>query len=95
MDDAPLAEQIAASTEDVRALLDGNHRLSVALLARLQREHETDVRERFRKLDRSRENRTSSLEDAVDKLSKRLDLAKLKFREMREELDILKEKKAE
>ena len=85
-----LSEQIAASVEDVKALLDDNRSLSIAFLSRRLQDIEKDVRERFRTLDRGRDQRVAALEDAVQKLKGRLQLAGVKFKEMQEELDQMK-----
>ena len=85
-----LPEQIAASIEDVKALLDDNRSLSIAYLSRRIQDVEKEMRERFRTLDRSRDKRTADLEDAVEKLTHRLDSAKLVCRAMQAELDTLK-----
>ncbi len=86
-DQGTLPKQIAASIEDVKALLDDNRHLSIAFLSRRIQDVEKDVRERFRTLDRSRDQRVASLEDAVQKLRERLQMAGVKFKEMQEELD--------
>jgi chromosome segregation ATPase len=91
-DQGPLPKQIAASIEDVKVLLDDNRHLSIAFLSRRIQDVERDVRERFRTLDGSRDQRVASLEDAVQKLRERLQLAGVKFKEMREELDQMKGK---
>ena len=94
-DEAPLPKQIAASIKDVKALLDDNRSLSIAFLSRRIQDVEKDVRERFRTLDRSRDKRVAALEDAVQKLKERLNLAGVKYKEMREELDQVKDKRTE
>ena len=91
-DQKPLSQQIADNIEDVKALLDDNRHLSIAFLSRRIQDVERDVRERFRTLDRSRDQRVAALEDAVQKLQDRLNLAGVKFGEMREELDKLVER---
>lgn len=91
-DEGPLSEQIAASIEDVKALLDDNRHLSVAFLSRRIQDIERDARERFRTLDRGRDQRVAALEDAVQKLRERLQMAGVKYMEMREELDQVKER---
>lgn len=78
----PLAQQIAASIEDVKALLDSNHSLSVNFLHRRLCDLEEEVRRRFLHV--------KGLETAMTKLDQRLDQAAVKFQEMREELDTLK-----
>ena len=91
----PLSNQIAASIEDVKALLEDNRHLSVAFLSRRIQDVEKDVRERFRTLDRSRDQRVAALEDDVQKLRERLQMAGVKFKEMQEELDKLTEGRKE
>ncbi len=91
-DQGPLPKQIAASLEDVKSLLDDNRRLSIAFLSRRIQDVEKDTRERFRTLDRSRDQRVAALEDDVQKLRERLNLAGVKYKEMREELEQVKER---
>ena len=91
----PLSEQIAASIEDVQALLDDNRSLSIAFLSRRIQDVEKDVREGFRSLDRGRDQRVAALEDAVQKLQGRLQIAGVKYKEMREELDKFVERRKE
>jgi len=78
-----LTEQIAASIEDVKALLDDNRRLSVAFLARRIRDLEEETRKSFRRI----ESQLEVLQRANEKLHQRFDLAAVKFKEMRGELD--------
>ncbi len=85
-----LSNQIAASSEDVKALLEDNYHLSIAFLSRRIQDVEKDVREGFRALDRGRDKRLVALEDDVKKLQERLQMASVKFKEMREELDQVK-----
>jgi chromosome segregation ATPase len=89
----PMAEQIAASIEDVQALLDDNRSLSVAFLARRIRDLEDSTRERFREV-RCPCKAIGEAEEAITELAKRLDQAAVKFKEMREEVDQLKLKAA-
>ena len=86
---APLNEQIAASIEDVQALLRDNRSLSVAFLARRIRDLEEDTRERFRKIGCPCKVIDAAVA-AITELSKRLDQAAVKFKELREEVDQLK-----
>lgn len=75
----PLAAQIAASLEEAQAMVDNNRSLCVALLA-------SWVRELKEKVQRQDREHTSQ----ILKLNQRLDLAGAKFREMRDEIDVLK-----
>ena len=84
-------ERIAASIEDVKELLADNRNLSIAFLARRIRDVEDDLRKRFREL-RCPCNEVTAATEAIEKLDKRLELAAVKFRELREELDRLKAK---
>ncbi len=86
-DPKPLPEQITLSVEDVQALLDSNRNLSVAFLSRRLRDMEKEMRDRFRGLEAKQNPRIISLEEAVKKLKERLDLAGVKFKEMREDVD--------
>ncbi len=83
----PLPEQITASIEDVQALLNSNRNLSVAFLSRRLRDMEEEMRERFRRLEANQDPRIVSLEEAVKKLKERLNVAAVKFKEMREDVD--------
>ena len=85
----PLAEQIAASIEDVKALLDDNRSLSVAFLARRLRDHEELVRKLFLRHPCPCKT-VQEVEASATKLTQRLDQARVKFQEMRTELDQLK-----
>lgn len=85
----PLTKQIAASTEDVQALLRDNRHLSIAFLDHRMRDLEEDVRRRFRELGCPCKTVVEAMA-AIAKLEGRLDQAKIKFREMREELDQVK-----
>lgn len=89
-DQGTLPEDIAASIEDVQSLLDDNRRLSIAFLSRELQRVEKEMRERFRTLDSSQGKRAAALEAAVEKLSGRLDKAKVVCKALREELDTLK-----
>ncbi len=89
----PLSEQIAASREDVRALLEDNRHLSIALLSRLFKDLERETRERFRTFQATRNARLDSLEGDVNKLKERIEVAVVKFRELRAEVDKLAERK--
>lgn len=91
MDTVTTPEQIAASIEDVKALLDGNRSLSIAFLSRRIRDLEDEMRKRFREI-KCPCDALKALEDSVSKLEKRLEQAAVKFREMREELDKYREK---
>ena len=71
----PLTKQIAASHEDVQSLLDNNRSLSVSLLAHWHRDQV---------------KATKALEATVRQLAERLDQAAVKFKEMRQELDQVK-----
>lgn len=84
----PLPEQITASIEDVQALLDSNRNLSVAFLSRRLKDLETEMRERFRGLNQ--DPRINSLEEAVKTLKEKLNVAAVKFREMRDDVDKVK-----
>ena len=86
----PLPEQIHASLEDVQSLLDSNRNLSVAFLSRRLRDLEAETRERFRSREAGWEARIDSLEKAVKILEERLKLAGVKFTEMREDVDRVK-----
>lgn len=81
----PLPEQITASNEDVQALLKDNRNLSVAILWRRMRDLEAEMRERFR--EANQDTRIASVEEAVKTLNERLNLAGVKYKEMREDLD--------
>jgi len=72
-------------------LLDDNRSLSIAFLSRRIQDLERDVRERFLTLDRSREKRMAENEEAVETLKGRLQVAGVKFRELQNEVDKLKE----
>lgn len=72
----PLTTQIAASIEDVKALLDDNRSLSVAYLSRRQTDFEEQVRKRL-----------AAVEESVTRLSKRVDQAGTKYKELREDVD--------
>ncbi len=85
----PLAKQIAASAEDVQALLKDNRSLSVAFLARRLQDHEEEVRKRFLEYRRV-EHTVKGFEEVVKQMSIRLDVFAVKWQEMREELDQLK-----
>lgn len=87
----PLTKQIAASIEDVEALLRDNRSLSVAVLHRRLRDHEEEVRKRFREI-RCPCEAVKSVEAAITKLEHRLEQAAVKFREIREDVDQLKAK---
>lgn len=89
-DSGPVTNQIAASIEDVKALLADNRNLSIAFLSRRIRDLEEEVRERFREQNRTQEQRINSLETAVEKLKERMNLAGVKFKEMREDVDKVK-----
>ncbi len=84
-----LTKQIAASIEDVQALLASNQSLSVAFLYRRLRDLEEEVRKRFREIQCPCEAVTSATA-AITKLEQRLSQAGVKFKEMQEELDKLK-----
>ena len=86
-----LSEKISASIEDVKTLLDDNRSLSIAFLSRRIQDIEKGVQKRFLTLDSSRGKRTAALEEAVEKLSHRLDSAGVMCKAMREELDTLKD----
>ena len=87
----PLTTQIAASIEEVKALLDDNRSLSIACLARRIRDHEDEVRKRFREINHpEHEAAMMSAQAAITKLEQRLDAAAMKFKELREEVDQLK-----
>ena len=88
-DPETLSEQIAASNEDVKALLKDNRSLSVAFLAVRLQEHEEEVRKRFLEYRRV-EAKLKDVEESLEKMSQRLDVFAVKWREMREELDQLK-----
>ncbi len=83
-------EQIAASIEDVKALLDDNRSLSIAFLSRRIQDIEKNVRERFRTMEHSQAKRYAAFEDAVEKLTSRLDDAGHVCKALQEELDKLK-----
>ena len=85
----PLTEQIAASIEDVKALLDDNRSLSIAALSRRLKDHEDEVRKRFKGITCPCQAILQA-EASLTKLEQRLDLAVVKFRELRKELDQLK-----
>ena len=85
----PLAEQIAASVEDVQSLLDDNHRLSVAFLARRIRDLEESTRKRFRKLGCPCKA-IQEAETAITEIRHKLNQAAVKYHELREEVDQLK-----
>ncbi len=89
-DDAPLSSQIAASIEDVKALLNDNRRLALACLSRRIQDVEAEARERLRTLERSQGKRSAALENVVEKLSQRLDAAGIVCKLLREEVDTLK-----
>jgi len=82
----PLTTEIAASVEEVKALLENNRSLSVAFLSRRMRDLEEEVRERFKKL----ESRVTCCEGAAKKATDRFEQAGVKYKEMREELDTLR-----
>ena len=90
----PLTEQIAASHEDVKALLDDNRSLSIAALSRRLKDHEDEVRKRFKGITCPCQAILQA-EASLEKLEQRLDLAGVKFKELREELDQLKANKEE
>lgn len=85
----PLTQQIAASHEEVQALLADNRSLSIAFLARRIRDHEDDTRKRFAGIHCPCKA-IQDAEAAITKLEQRIEQASVKFREMREELDALK-----
>ncbi len=89
-DESPLAEQIVASIEDVKALLADNRSLSISYLWGELKRVEKNVRERFRAMEHSQAKRYAAFEDAVEKLSHRLDTAGMVCKALREELDTLK-----
>ena len=80
---------LTASIEDVKALLADNRSLSVALLAHRIRDLEEEVRRRFREIHCPCEQ-VAKAEAAIEKLEQRLGVAAMKFKEMREEVDLLK-----
>lgn len=82
----PLTTQIAASIEDVKALLDDNRSLSVAFLSRRIRDLENEMRAGMLRL----ESQVKCFEGSVKKLGDRVDQAGVKYKEMREELDALR-----
>jgi len=90
-DPGPLAEQIAASVEDVQELLQGNKSLSIALLSRMLRDHQEETRRYFREYRRV-EAKIAEQGESIDKLEKRLEVAGTKFNDLRDELDQLKQK---
>ena len=96
MDSSPLAEEIAASIEDVKALLNDNRSLSIRLLANRLRELEDEVRRRFRELETCRTSckALQTTEATVAKLEQRIEVAAVKFRELQNSLDDLKSKHA-
>lgn len=87
-----LPEQIAASIEDVKQLLADNRSLSIAFLSRRIRDLEEDVRRRFREIHCPCVS-LGAVEQSVTKLEQRMQQAAIKFREMQEELDKLKQGK--
>ena len=91
-DQGPLPKQIAASIEDVKALLNDNRYLSIAFLSRRIQDVERDVRERFRTLDRSRDQRVAALEEAVQKLQERLRKAGMVCKILQNEVEQVKER---
>ena len=81
-----LSEHIAASIEDVKALLDDNRSLSIAYLSRRIRDLEDETRKRLRGADHGQNERLTALEGSVKKLEERLHVAAVKYREMQEDL---------
>jgi hypothetical protein len=86
----PLAEEIAASLEDLTAVLKHTRSVTAALIWRRLRDLEEEVRDRFRKLEAREEERIAAVENAVKTLEERMNLAGVKFREMREDVDQVK-----
>ena len=86
----PLAERIAASIEDVQTLLNDNRSLSVAFLARRIRDLEDDMRRGFRERQCSCAD-LKTVQAEVEKLKHRIEQARVKFKEMREDVDKLKQ----
>ncbi len=84
-----LSEQVTMSIEDAKALLKDNRTFSVAFLAVRLREHEEEVRKRFLEYRRV-EIKAQAVGEAVEKMSQRLDVVAVKFREMQEQLDLMK-----
>jgi hypothetical protein len=79
----PLTAQIAASIEDVKALLDDNRSMSVAFLSRRIRDFEEETRKRFLAM----ETRVEATEAAVKQVKDKLNLAAVKYKELREDVD--------
>ena len=77
----PLTAQIAASIEDVKALLDDNRSLSIAYLSR-----------RLTDLEKMVVKRLNALDKQVKCVSERVDKAGKAYKEMRGEVDGLKGK---
>lgn len=72
----PLTAQIAASVDDVKALLDDNRSLSVAYLSRRLTDLEKDVCKRL-----------TAVEKQVKCVSERVDQAAKKYKELRADVD--------
>jgi hypothetical protein len=70
----PLTAQIAASIDDVKALLDDNRSLSIAYLARRLKDFEEQTAKRLDGIDK-----------AVKKISERVDKAGAEFKKLRDE----------
>jgi len=85
-----MTEQIAASIEDVKSLLDNNRSLSIALLSRRLKDLENGVQTRFRVLEAGIDKRMKALNCTTTTLEERLKVAGVKFNEMQEELDKLR-----
>jgi hypothetical protein len=89
--DKTLPEQIACSVEDAKALLENNRSLSVALLARLLKEHEEANRRRFEQLETEFREYRALVKAEFAKHEKRITLAGRMFKDVKDDVNKLKE----
>jgi hypothetical protein len=88
--DKTLTEQIAASEEDVKSLLESNRSLSVALLARLLKEQGEHTRKRFQAMEDEFRAYREQAGAAMKKQDERITAAGRMFHDMQRELEKLK-----
>ena len=88
----PLQQQIAASIEDVKALLEDNRHLSIAFLSRRIRDLEDEVIKQFRTIKCPCDS-IKKAETRITKLEQRIELASTKFIEMRSDISTIKSQK--
>jgi hypothetical protein len=89
--DKTLPEQIAANTDDVKALLESNSKLSVALLARLLKEHEELDRRQHQALESEMKLLRKAMEHSDKTNDERIKKAGRMFQALKKDVDKLKD----